>query len=327
LAGARELAEAMCDETDRITADVTIYQAMVDYAQLNGVQSPGDIEGVYIGYSDEGVVEALVAPDGTPYLVGNSASGGIGVPDGAAGIAATTDIEHGTRLLVLAGQETSRASAYAEAMTGPPLTGGGLRPFGVPVQLMQTIKEGTSFDVVFKHDGGTIHWLAQNGQDTEAQHRGWMNFAYMWNVGENPDFDRAIDDGIGASELKEWMEDGWDGSIYGGDFIHAKPGTNSSAVCKAPENEVFYIPIYDAIPDCETQVYDPKPECPTQGGGYVFHIVGFAGLKVTECDQGSGQITAELVKTIVGQGVPAPSDGYGSSVCDLSNAMVVALVE
>jgi Flp pilus assembly protein TadG len=328
LAGARELAEAMCDETDRITADATIYQAMVDYAQLNGVQSPGDIEGVYIGYSDEGVVEALVAPDGTPYLVGNSASGGIGVPDGAAGIAATTDIEHGTRLLVLTGQETSRASAYAEAMTGPPLTGGGLRPFGVPVQLMQTIQEGTSFTIDFKDkDGGAIKWASQDEQHDE-QHHGWMNFAYMWNVGEDPDFDRAIDQGIGASELKEWMENGWNGQVYGGDFIHAKPGTNASGICEAPENEVFYVPIYDAIPDCPTQVYDPKPTCPHQGSSYVFHIVGFAGLKITNCEKSPEfEITAELVKTIVGQGVPAPSDGYGSNVCDLSNAMVVALVE
>jgi hypothetical protein len=327
LAGARELVEAMCDQTDRVTADVTIHQALVDYAQVNGVQNVKDIEAVYMGYNAQGEVEAILAPDGTPYLVGNSLSGGIGVPDGAAGVGATSNIEHGTRLMSLAGQDTSRASAYAEAMTGPLLTGGGLRPFGVPVQLMQTIKEGTSFNVVFKHDGGTIHWIAQNGQDTEAQHRGWMNFAYMWNVGEDPDFGRAIDDGIGASELKAWMENGWNGSVYGGDFIHAKPGTNSSAVCKAPENEVFYIPIYDAIPDCKTQVYDPKPKCPKQGGSYVFHIVGFAGLKITECNQGNGKITAELVNTIVGQGVPAPSDGYGSNVCEDSNTMVVALVE
>jgi hypothetical protein len=305
LAGTRELAEAMCDQPDRVAADVAIYQALVDYAQANGVQNPEDIEAVYMGYNAAGEPEELLAPDGTPYLVGNSLDGGIGVPNGAAGIGATSKIAHGTRLVSLAGQDTAGASAYALAMTGPPLTGGGLRPFGVPVQLMQTIQEGSSFNVVFKHNGGTVHWVAQNGQDTEAQHRGWMNFAYMWNASEDPDFDRAIDDGIGAHELQEWMAAGWNSPVYSGDFIHAKPGTNSSAVCDAPEGEVFYIPIYDAILDCPTQVYDPKPPCPHQGSSSVFHIVGFAGLKITECDQGSGEITAELVETIRGMGMAA----------------------
>jgi Flp pilus assembly protein TadG len=321
LAGTRELAVAMCDSTDRATADQAIYQSLVDFAESNGVQNPEDVVAMYMRY--DGGVAAEFDP---PVFVGNSLDGGIGVPNGAAGVSVLSTIQHGTRLVHLAGEETSAASANAVAMTGPLLAGGGLRPFGVPLQLMQTLDPGDSFHVDFKRNGGSISWIAED-EEIEHQHRGWMNFGYVWNVGEDSDFPRAVDDSTNASTLEDWMEDGWNGTIYGGDFIHAKPGTNSSAVCAAPENEIFYIPIYDAIPDCQTEIYDPKPACPTQGGGYCYHIVGFAGLMITECNQGQGEITAELVETIVGEGVPSPNDGYGSDVCDTMNTMVVSLVE
>jgi Flp pilus assembly protein TadG len=321
LAGARELAAAMCDGTARETADQAIYQTLVNFAESNGVQNPEDVVAVYMKYEDGAAVEF-----DPPVFVGNSLEGGAGVPNGAAGVSVLSSIEHGTRLVHLAGQDTSAASANAVAMTGPMLTGGGLRPFGVPLQLMQTLDPGDSFHVDFKKNGGSISWIGDDGE-VESQHRGWMNFGYVWNVGEDPDFPRAVDDTTTASTLKDWMENGWSGTLYGGDFIHAKPGTNSSAVCAAPENEIFYVPIYDAIPQCKTEIFDPKPACPTQGGGYCYHIVGFAGVMITSCNQGQGEITAELVETIVGEGVPSPNDGYGSGVCDTMKTMVVSLVE
>jgi hypothetical protein len=322
LAGTRELAVAMCDNSDRETADQAIHQTLVSFAESNGVQNPEDIVAVYMQYDEDGFAMEY----DPPVYVGNSLDGGLGVPDGAAGVSVLSSIQHGTRLVHLAGEDTSSASAAAVAMTGPMLTGGGLRPFGVPLQLMQTLISGDSFSVDFKQNGGSIEWIGDD-EEIESQHRGWMNFGYIWNVGEDPDFPRAVDDSTNAATLKDWMENGWDGIIYGGDFVHAKPGTNSSAVCAAPENEVFYVPIYDAIPDCEPEIADPKPDCPTQGGGYCYHIVGFAGLMITDCNQGQGKITAELVETIVGEGVPAPNQGYGSDVCDSSNTMVVTLVE
>jgi hypothetical protein len=178
-----------------------------------------------------------------------------------------------------------------------------------------------SFQVTFDHAGGEVTWAGTN----TAQHRGWMNMAYVWNQRENPDFPRAVNQNAGASDLKEWMENGWDGTLYAdcfwddgcrtGDYIHAKPGTNSSAVCAAPEDTLIYIPIYDGIFDCPTEVPDPKPPCPHQGSSYVYHIVGFAGIKITNCAQGQGQsdagIQAELQETIMGEGVPSPATGTG----------------
>ncbi len=327
LAGTQALTEANCNQVGAVAADAAVLAAMNEYAIRNGVDSANDLVGHYVRFDGNNVLEY------SPAVV----VGGGSVPNGAVGIVVTTTITRPTYFLGLVGQPQGGAQASATAVSGPPLIQGGLRPFGVPLQLMQELDDGDSFTVDFDHNGGTIHWVSRWGQEMAAQHRGWMNFGYMWNKGENPTFPRAIDQSAGASDLQEWMEHGWQGpQIWAdcewyaptycgwGDFIHAKPGTNSSAICAGPMNTLYYIPIYDAIPDCESYVTQPRPACPTQGSGYVYHIVGFAGIRVTACSQGAHEITAELVHTIIGQGQPSPNQGFGSDVCSF-NTVVVSL--
>lgn len=335
LAGTRQLAEIMCDASISATeGDQAIWAEVARYARNNGVSDPANnVVAEYVKYTNEGSVVSF-APR---VLVGNALSGGGGVPSGASGISATTTISRSTYFVSLLGIDTSSASAPATAVTGPPLTGGGIRPFGVPIQLVSDLDpddpSNNTFSVSFKNDGGEITW----GGHT-AQHRGWMNLGYVWNQGEDPDFPRAIDDNAGASDLKGWMEKGWQGTLYAdcswfggcrwGDYIHAKPGTNSSAICKAPQDTEITIPVYDYIPDCPGEpIPDPKPACPTQGGSYCYHVVGFAATEITDCNQGGGLITAELKELITGKGVPASSGGYGSNVCELSTIQVVSLWE
>jgi hypothetical protein len=337
LAGTRELAELMCD--DSVSAedgDQYILSEVRKYAQKNGVRNPSNNTAAeYMRFdADDNVV-----PFSPRELVGNSLSGGDGIPDGAAGISATTKIDRSTHFVTLIGIHSAGASAPAIAVTGPLAAGGGLRPFGVPIELVEDLDpddpSNNSFSISFKNDGGEIIWAANI-----AQHRGWMNLDYAWNQSEDDAFPRAEDDSTSASELKEWMENGWQGTLYAdclwfeescgwGDYVHAKPGTNSSAICKAPGFPVeIIIPVYDYIPDCpEEPIPDPKPDCPTQGGSYSYHIVGFAGTRITHCSQGGGEIDAELVRLIMGQGVPSPNDGYGEGVCEETALTTVTLWE
>jgi Flp pilus assembly protein TadG len=328
LAGAQQLAEIMCDSEGAEAADALVYAAVVTYAERNGVRTASDLAATYVKFDGDAIVEFT-----PPVLVGSGA-----VPDGASGVAVTPTITRSTALVSLAGIDKTSASAYAMAVTGPPLTGGGLRPFGVPIQLAQTLDpndpENNWFEIVFKHNGGTIQWAGSE----EAEHRGWMNFGYVWKQDEDPTFPRAIDQNASANDLKTWMEEGWDGRLYAdclwddgcrnGDYIHARPGTNSSAVCKAPEEEPFYIPVYDSTRDCPTEIPDPKPDCPHQGSSYCYHIVGFAAVRILEgtCDGGGGTFEAELVELITGKGTPSPNEGFGSDVC-ATHTMVVTLWE
>ncbi len=335
LAGTRELAELMCDESVSAEhGDQRILAEVRNYAQKNGVADPAsNAVAEYMRFDGDDVV-----PFSPGVLVGNSLSGGQGIPDGAAGISATMKIERSTHLVRLIGIPTAGATAPAIAVTGPLAAGGGLRPFGVPIELVEDLDpddpDNNTFSISFKNDGGEIIWAGNI-----AQHRGWMNLGYVWNQGENDTFGRAVDDSTDANQLKEWMENGWQGTLYAdclwaaptecgwGDYVHAKPGTNSSAICKAPGYPVeIIIPVYDYIPDCpEEPIPDPKPGCPTQGGGYCYHIVGFAGTRITGCSQGGGEIEAELARLIMGQGVPSPNDGYGHGVCERTALTTVTL--
>ncbi|OQY16910.1 MAG: hypothetical protein B6I35_15305 [Anaerolineaceae bacterium 4572_32.2] len=321
LAGARKLAEAICDAEG--VDDAAIVAQVNLYAMRNGVVDP-----------QNNVVADYVEFDGeTPVALGRVGSGSI--PTGATAISTSVEISRSTYFIALLGINTTNIPASALGVTSPPLVAGGLRPFGVPLQVIQALDPSDPannwFTISFKHDGGDITWAGSN----IAQHRGWMNVGYVWNQRENPDFPRAIDESANAAILKEWMENGWQGVLYAdclwdddcrtGDYIHSKPGTNSSAVCAAPENTLIYIPIYDQLPSCATEVPDPKPDCPTQGSGDVYHIVGFGGVKITDCKQGQGEITAEVVKTIMGEGVPSfgLGTGYGEArACEMYTQIV-----
>jgi len=324
LAGTRELAAAMCDNEAAETADVLVYQAVVEYAEDNGAKDASDIEAVYVQFDGNAVVEF------NPRVwVGNSLEGGDGVPAGAVGVAAKVNISRKTHFISLAGIDTSSASARGVSVTGPPLTGGGMRPFGVPVQLVQALDSGDVFSVSFQHN--EIVWAT--GED---QLRGWLNMEHVWNPSpsleeESKGWPRVTGECSGSSckkYLDDWMIDGWDGTLYGGDYIHSLPGTTTSKVCLAPEGTLIYVPIYDenGAEEC-SDIPDPKPDCPKGGGGYVFHIVGFVGVKITECKKApEKELTMEIVEMIIGEGVPSPNSGFGSDVCS-SHTMVVTLIE
>lgn len=329
LAGTRVLAESICDDQSASETDAAIYDAAWNYAHRNGVVNEGDFEAVYVRFTPDNTV----VPFDPPVLVGGGAA-----PDGAAGIAVTATLTQSMYFMGIIGRSEEDAGATATAVTGPPLLMGGLRPFGVPENVISSLSVGDCFTTDFKHcdtQEGPCHILSDDG-DMMSQHRGWFNFNHIWNQGEAPEFPRATGGGGTANDLMEWMENGFDGVLYAdcfwndgcgwGDYIHAKPGTNSSAIGATPIGESFYIPIFDHTP----RYYDipgVKPPPVPQGSNYYYHIVGFAGVIVpsqSDVSQGGGTVRTCIEEIIHGEGQPSPNSGYGSDGCR-THVMVVTL--
>lgn len=328
LAGVRTLAHIMCDES--ITAqgaDELIRAEVEKYARNNGVRDPsGRWVAEYVKWDGADIV-----PYDPAVYVGNSLEGGDGVPPAATGISATTTISHSTYFVSLVGVDTAGASAPAIALTGPAIGSGHMRPFGVPIQLVADLDDEGEFSLLFTNSGGEISWLTET-----AQHEGWINLGYVWNEHEDDEFPRAVTQNAGASDLREWMKNGgdiqlsadclWDNGCKRGDFAGAKPGVNASAICQAPEYpETIVVPVYDYLPFCEDEIPGPKPACPTQGGGYVYHIVSFATVEIINCNQGGGTIDARLRALKPGVGEVGWSPGYDHANCELTTLRFITL--
>jgi hypothetical protein len=322
LAGTRMLATAICDQS--AADDAAILAEVVDFVAKNRVDDPANsVRADYVRYVS-GIAQVL------------GQVGGGTIPVGSTGISATVAITRQTYFMTLVGIDTAGASAHAMALTGPPYTVSGLRPFGVPEEFVTGLSPYDDIWISFKRDGGDI-WMTDT--ITPAQHRGWMNMGYVWNSGENPSFprtqkiagDNCTGESASANCLSRWMSEGapvnifpdglWRSGARDGDFVHAKPGTNSSAICDAPLNVAFTIPVFDMVPDCPTEIDTPKPDpCPHQGSGFAYHIVGILGVKITDCDQGGGTLHLEITPATIGQGMPNLGGGLGygeAHACDM----------
>jgi hypothetical protein len=301
LAGTRVLAKAICSEPG--VTDASVSEAVSRYAQLNGINDLNSLTVSYVN-RDETVLGAV--GDGS-------------VPLGATGVSVEAANPIPTYFLPVVGISEFTASASAMAMTGPPLTAGGLRPIGIPLPLMMDLETGDSFTISFGNctqpDECIVSYTGGN-----LQHRGMVNLAYTWNQGEeDADWPRAIDPSGSANVLKEWMANGYPngvpfyadevGGTYG-DYIHAKPGRNSSVIGEAPVGEVVLVPIFDDTPHYD-EIPAPKAPQASQGGGYYYHIVGFMAFEVTGANQGAGTITGTYVNAIIGSGQVSSAEGTG----------------
>jgi len=329
LAGTRRLAEAICGSQSASATDAAIYAEVLSYAQSNGVQDASGVEAEYVRF--DGVDTTPFDP---PVLVGGGAT-----PTGAAGVRVTSAITRSTYFLGLIGLDTTGARASATAVAGPPLTGGGMRPFGVPLEVARATGVGGCFTSNFKHcdvDKPDSCWIKDDDENVVGQHRNWLNLNHVWNQGEaSASFPRATGSSGNAAQLKSWMRNGWDGTLYAdcywsagcryGDFIHAKPGTNSSVIGETPINEEFVVPVFDVVPHYST-IPSPKASAVPQGGDYYYHIVGFLTVVVPPggANQGGGTIRMCVRNAIWGQGQPNPNTGFGNNVC-AAHTMVVAL--
>lgn len=194
LAGTQKLSRAIRDPDEFGDADIVAEINL--YAERSGVADPSSNLVADYARLNEDVTTTVLGRVGNGYI-----------PPGASAISTSVTISRTTYFATLLGIHSSSASASALAVTGPAQAGSGIRPFGVPLEVIQELEPGTandSFTIDFDHAGGDIYWAGTR----EAQHRGWMNFGYVWNQEEAIDFPRAIDESADAAILREWMENG-----------------------------------------------------------------------------------------------------------------------
>jgi hypothetical protein len=312
LAGTRQLARAICGEG---ATDAEVTYAVNQYAELNGVEDPSWVVASYVNFHED-----ELGPIGT----GN-------IPTGATGVTVRVEDQVQTFFIRVVGIDQAEVSARATAMTGPALSGGGLRPIGIPIEMMWEMDMGESFRINFGNCDQHPEECIVSYTGGQVQHRGWLNLAYVWNDGrfinEDPDWPRAIDPSGDASNMKDWMESGYPGpALWWGDYIHAKPGQNASVIGETPGDKIlvpifFDVPHYDDIPG-------PKPPPASQGGGYYYHIAGFMAFEVTGVSQGGGWIDGTFVNAILGGGQIGTGEklGFGQANACWSHAQVVNLV-
>jgi hypothetical protein len=235
MAGGRSLAMARADGAELDDADIlgTVHH----YAQLNGVEEPpNNVVADYVNAESSWVGDV----------------GGGDIPPTATGISATVQIERPSRFMHLVGLNTVPAQAPSIAQTGPPRSyDGWLRPFGLPDNIFGELDSGDLVTIHFGNknhcgpdDGGnmcTVKWIGENGDEKSQAHRGWWNYnmineAHCSSTG-------------GASDLKEWMEYGWKGSLKENDEVCSKPGTDTSVFKVALLDELVFIPVYKGFAD------------------------------------------------------------------------------
>ena len=348
LAGTRRLAGAICDDSaSSASADAAIHAEVNKYAEKNGVP---DTDATASNAVNDNVVADYVNFD--EVVLGRVGNGSI--PNGATGVSVTVEINRPTYFVSLVGIDTAGASAAALAMTGRPLMAGGLRPFGIPEEVVRGIDpngDDPCFTIKFGNCNtpGVCNVTYSDGQ---LQHRGWLNLAYVWHGDEDPTFPRAITQNP-TGQLKDWMENGWSSTYPGpcgaplcadapfcagapwpanaGDYIHAKPGTEQDVINVAPGPETnIVVPVYDKVVDCDENEDElsPYPEnpnaCTGMMGASYYHIVGFAGVNIDSTNTSDHSMHLCLKELIIAEGAPSPSAGYGSDVCAM-HTMVVTL--
>jgi uncharacterized repeat protein (TIGR01451 family) len=195
----------------------------------------------------------------------------------------------------------------------------GVRPFAVPLEVVETVQPGDCFTFSFKNcdpdapigDPNACYIWDDAGYQI-GQHRNWLNFKHVWNQGEaDLGFPRATGENAWGADLQPWMYDGWDGPLYTdcfwsegcswGDYIHASPGINSSPIGVVPIAIPFYIPVFDVTPQ-HVEIPEPKPGPIYQDSEYYYHVVGFA--RVAAMWEGTSQGSGTIRVCLDGLGAP-----------------------
>ena len=205
----------------------------------------------------------------------------------------------GLTLIVLAGVGRAAPSSVSQTESAPSAPANGLRPVGIPLEIALALDEGDSFTLSFGNCPEHPEECIVSYTGGQVQHRGWLNLAYVWNQTEDPNWLRAVDPSGDASALGDWMANGFpgEGSFCAGDYIHAKPGRNSSVIGQAPVGERILVPVFDSVPQYD-EIPAPKAPAAAQGGGYYYHIVGFMVFEVTGANQGAGTIDGQFVQFV-----------------------------
>jgi hypothetical protein len=346
--GTRLLAEAICDPAT--VTDSDILAATIDYAQRNGVEDANAVQAAYVRFEGD-----VVVPFDPPVLVGNGT-----IPQGAAGIAATTAMTQTNYFMGLIGRPTARASADATAVTGRPwVLAGGLLPVGVFYDRIQGQAPDTPLCVInsetWDEEGEGI---IVPGIPAPSANRGWLNLDCIFNK-DTPPGPRAVQPcAFSNSDINGWialnppfMHPIYAGDPGGldGDWIRGDGGVRAEnfgaleSTLSGSPTSTFYAPLFDVIyqgskmEDDLLPVANPSLETDwfqVRGGptAFWYHIVGFVGFRyysggTDPCAGYNNAFAATYTESIVGAGQVSPNAGYGSSDPCREGLMVVTLWE
>lgn len=181
---------------------------------------------------------------------------------------------------------------------------------------------------------------------THNAHRGWLNLNYIYNTehlqradpnyrtfeqnvpnrGCGPNPNTSADDGLQgwASGECPYPFPVFAGNVgyVNGDFIHGSPGARQSSLMELENyrGQIGYVPIFDYIYMSDyMEANFPPPEgigWPRAGGGgsaFLYHIVGFAAVRVG--DVRGHTLVGTFQEAMIGEGALTPSYGVGSGVC------------
>ncbi|MBU0491675.1 MAG: hypothetical protein KKA73_17660 [Chloroflexi bacterium] len=345
-AGAYELAQRKTTSQTGLQADTAVACRINEYAERNGVP---DSAGTASDATNTNVRRRYIDSDGNEI---NTASdiGQVGyIPSNAVGVRVIPNIDVPTFFMGIAGFNQIAVGAEAEAMMGAvnSVGGTGVFPVTVDMDVFQNVDVGDTVRIwdtdrvpvekrVGAPGGGNTYEWQTCGQ------RGWLNLNYVYSA-TDPD-SRTIsrnhsnnpNDGLRYYVCNDYPYNIYAGSLEGldGDFINGDPGTRASAIMEAEcrLNQIVVIPIYDYT--CSSNYLDgqglPEPEIGWisppggQGAGLIYHIVGFAAVRLTAIEahgaggfangdprKNSKYIDAEFVSYVSTGGIDPGADPSG----------------
>jgi Flp pilus assembly protein TadG len=261
--------------------EMTIIKEINRYAEMNGTP---DSNGIAADQYNSNVQAYFLDANNQPFgsQIGLNGS----VPANTAAIMVQTRIQYPNFIAAAIGSPTMLVSAFSVGACGPIKGLSNLVPIGV--------KE---FPYVFGSNY-TI-WDRESDADPrtgniQGAYRGWLNYLDINFSGGN--HSNAND--------KDWMDNGFQGTVNVGDWVGGSPGVRSSTIMAAEARlgDVVFVPIYDQIVNAD------------------YHVIGFAAFKLVDAThQGSD-------KYIVGQFVryAIPGEWGNSAVTGLCSVKLTS---
>jgi hypothetical protein len=95
--------------------------------------------------------------------------------------------------------------------------------------------------------------------------------------------------GGGASELSDWIDNGFSGDLNEHTWLGGQPGVANSVFQTVGDHvgEIVLVPVFDIIcddypdPDCASDIHPQDTILTSAGGSYYFHVVSFAAFYIS----------------------------------------------
>jgi hypothetical protein len=208
-------------------------------------------------------------------------------------------------------------AAAAVNVGGTRVLSGGAFPVGISDETVNNVTPGTIIKIwdedKITDDAGNI---------VSGGSRGWLNFNFVYT---STDADgRAVKKTHTNSDLKDWVNDGYDKPLYAGslggldsDFINGDSGTRSSTIQEADSRvgSIVWLPVYDNVYSDSFMASNLSPS-PSIGWGNdnYYHVIGFAAFEITDVKHSSSNkyVAGRFVRQQIGGSYGTTTTGGGT---------------